>query len=85
MEIAWRDTIVDKIIQKHGVYPDEVEQCFDDPKQKIRRAQEGKYHLFARTDAGRYLFVVFVRAGDFLRVITARDMDDSERRYYRGK
>jgi len=37
-----------------------------------------------RTDAGRYLFVVFaLKSSDVIRVITARDMSASERRYYR--
>ncbi|HID64113.1 MAG TPA: BrnT family toxin [Anaerolineae bacterium] len=35
------------------------------------------------TDGGRYLFVVFTwKASEVVRVITARDMTQSERRFY---
>jgi uncharacterized DUF497 family protein len=34
------------------------------------------------TDAGRYLLVVFEYRAGAVRVVTARDMKKSERRYY---
>lgn len=41
-EFDWLDWVVEKIIRKHGVDPAEVEECFLNRLQKVRRAQEGK-------------------------------------------
>ncbi len=81
----WLDWVVEKIIAKHGVDPAEVEECFVNRPQKVRRVQEGKYQLFGQANSGRYLFVVFVWKGRYVRVITARDMDNSERTAFRRK
>lgn len=81
----WLDWVVEKIIVKHGVDPVEVEECFVNQPRKVRRMQEGKYQLFGQTDSGRYLFVVFTWHGRYVRVITARDMDSSERAAFRRK
>jgi uncharacterized DUF497 family protein len=75
----WRDWVVEKIIAKHGVDPAEVEECFVNRPQKVRRANEGKYQLFGQTHSGRHLFVVFAWDGSYVRPITARDMTSSER------
>ncbi|MDQ2807134.1 MAG: BrnT family toxin [Chloroflexota bacterium] len=81
----WLEQIVYKIITKHGVKPTEVEECFCEEKYKIRRAENDTYQLFSRAENGRYLFVVFAWKKKLIRVITARDMDDRERNYYRRK
>jgi len=81
----WLDWVVEKIIVKHGVDTVEVEECFVNQPQKIRRMRDGKYQLFGQTDSGRYLFVVFVWNGRYVRVITARDMDRSERAAFHRK
>ena len=84
-EFDWLDWVVEKIIRKHGVDPAEVEECFLNRPQKVRRAQEGKYQLFGQTDSGRYLFVVFAWDGRYVRPITARDMTSGERSAFRRK
>lgn len=81
----WLDWVVEKIIVKHGVDPVEVEECFVNHPQQVRRVRDGKYQLFSQSDSGRYLFVVFVWSGRYVRVITARDMDSSERAAFRRK
>ncbi len=81
----WLDWVMEKIIVKHGVDPFEVEECFVNKPQKVRRVQEGKYQLFGQTDDGRYLFVVFVWSDHYVRVVTAREMDTSERAAFRRK
>ncbi|WP_035106240.1 BrnT family toxin [Desulfovirgula thermocuniculi] len=70
-------------IARHNVKPGEVEEVFlTGPL--IRKARSGLKVAMGRTDAGRYLFVVFaLKPGNVVRVITARDMSASERRYYR--
>jgi len=82
----WLDQVVDKIESKHRVAPAEVEEVFYN-KPAYRKAEKGHYrgedlyYAYGRTDAGRYLFVVFIykRSQEAL-VVTSRDMDAKERR-----
>jgi hypothetical protein len=43
---------------------------------------EERWAAFGRTDAGRLLTVVFSKRGDLFRIISARDMNRKERRFY---
>lgn len=81
----WLDWVVEKLIEKHGVYPEEVEEAFFNNPYKVRKASSGKYLLHGRSSDGRYLFVVFAWEGRRIRVISARDMVSAERRYYGQK
>lgn len=81
----WLEWVIEKIAVKHGVSPEEVEEAFYNPPYKILQAQEGKYRLYGCSEIVRYLFVVFVREERLVRVITARDMTDAERRFYNRK
>ena len=91
IECLWLDKFVDKIIKKHNVYPEEVEELLArDPQ--IRRLEGGHvkgedlFIAFGRTDAGRYLSVLFVRKKDKRAlVISARDMTKKERKKYGEK
>jgi uncharacterized protein len=70
----------------HRVRPEEVEDvCLnsDDPP-ILRRTREGRILALGQTAGGRYLFVVLapMERGRFL-LVTARDMEQQERRYYR--
>ncbi len=70
-------------IARHGVRPEETEEAFFGGP-LFRRARKSLKAVFGRTDAGRYLFVVFVvKPGGVVRVVTAHDMTAAERRYYR--
>ena len=90
-DIIWLDQVVDKIEGRHGVSPEEVEDVFYN-RPAYRKAQKGRfegedlYYAYGQTDAGRYLFVVFIykRSRDVL-VVTARDMDASERKRHGRK
>ncbi len=87
-ECLWLDQFVDKIIGKHNVYPEEVEEMLSkDPS--IHRLEGGHvkgedlFIAFGRTNAGRYLSVLFVRKKDKRAlVISARDMTKRERQKY---
>jgi uncharacterized DUF497 family protein len=63
--IIWLRAVVDKLAFKHHVEPDEVEQVFNN-KPKIRFIEKGErkgedvYMALGRTDAGRYLAVLFI-------------------------
>lgn len=78
---VWRDWVIDKIIEKHGVWPEEVEEAFFNPPGKVRRVESGKYLLFGQSEDGRYLLIVSAWQGHQIRIITARDMTHSERRF----
>ncbi|MBA4125214.1 MAG: BrnT family toxin [Acidobacteria bacterium] len=87
-EVIWKDYFVDKIKVKHGVSTDEVEEVLFS-KPHVRRAQKGLvkgedlYAAYGQTDSGRYLIVFFIRKeGAAALPISARDMTDSEEKYY---
>lgn len=90
-EIIWKDAFVDKIEVKHGVSPIDVEQVlFSRPH--VRRAQRGRvkgedlYVAYGQTLDGRHLVVFFIRKYQSAALpISARDMTDTERRYYEQK
>lgn len=87
-ECLWLDKFVDKIIRKHNVSLEEVEQVLSKGP-LIQRLEGGHvkgedlFIGFGRTDAGRYLSVLFVLKKDKRAlVISARDMTKKERRKY---
>ena len=72
-------------IGRHQFTPDEVEEVFVG-YYKVRRTRLKRYIALGETLDGRLAFVVFRRLpGGLIRVITARDTDDSERRLFRRK
>ncbi len=72
-------------IEKHEFTPEEVEEIFTGDC-KIRRARQRRYIALGETLDGRLAFVVFRRLPrGWVRVITARDMEASERRLFRRK
>ena len=87
-ECLWLDQFVDKIIRKHHVHPEEVEEALF-AKPFIRKVESGEvkgedlYVAFGRTQAGRLLSVLFVLKKDKRAlVISARDMTTRERKQY---
>lgn len=78
------DHILDKIESKHGITFSEVEEACLSDKRHVRKSKEGLYKLFSQTDAGRYILVVLLNLGDGnWKVVTAREMTDSERQLYK--
>lgn len=73
-------------IAEHGVAIFEIEELISFHRPFYRRNREGKYLAYGVTEEGRYLFIVFVIKGNNrARVITARDMTEKEKRYYRKR
>ncbi len=68
----------------HGAEDAEAEETFFN-RIKLRRGGD-RYYLYGVTDEGRCLFIVFIwaRRGK-PRIISARAMTRSERRYYERK
>jgi uncharacterized DUF497 family protein len=87
--IKWTEERINHIAL-HSITPLEVEEvCFNEEEAPLIRTGKDKLHyVFGKTVSGRCLFVVvrFVRPGEVYPV-TARDMNDWEKKYYkkRGK
>lgn len=87
--IIWLPAVIEKLAVKHDVTPEEVEEVFRlnpvyrrGPKGK--RQSENLYYAYGQTEAGRYLFVVFIYKRDHRALIlSARDMTSGENRLYR--
>lgn len=86
----WDQGNIDRNLIKHNVENWESEQVFfnkpllifDDPKHPI---PEKRWAAFGKTDADRFLIVIFTKRGDLIRVISARDMNKKERKFYDEK
>ena len=90
-DIIWFDRILEKLAWKHNVLPSEVEEVLSGDC-KIFRKEKGKvegehlYNALGKTEAGRFLSVFFIRKlGNKALIITARDMNKSERKRYGKK
>ena len=80
----WDEDNIDHIA-RHGVDVDEVEEALS-RKPLIRKGRSERYWAFGQTEAGRHLFIVVKNLGKgWARVITARNMTKTERRYFRRK
>jgi uncharacterized DUF497 family protein len=87
-DFVWLPEIIEKLIVKHRVTQDEVEDVFfDAPRYRFvergHRPGQDVYSASGQTDAGRYLIVFFVhKADNTALILSARDMNDKERRRY---
>jgi len=87
--IKWTDESIEHVA-RHAVRPEEVEEaCFNEEEIPwIRSGRENLHYVFGKTYSGRFLFIVvrFIRQGE-IKVITARDMNEWEKSYFktRGK
>ena len=90
-DFIWLPEILEKLAIKHQVSQDEVaEVFFDGPHYRFvesgNRSGEDVYSASGQTDAGRYLIVVFIyKSGNTALILSARDMDNKERRCYERK
>ena len=86
--LIWLEEIVEKLEVKHQVLPEEVEQIFSN-QPRVKRMDKGRfrgedvYRVLGQTDAGRYLVVFFIhKLTSEALILSARDMDDKERKNY---
>ena len=79
--------MIDKIWVKHCVSPEEVEEAVSGDKLFCRKCGADSYLLLGRAVSGRYLFIVLKKKdkGSRYKVITAREMQSKEKRYYKKK
>lgn len=80
------DPILDKIESKHDVAFTEVEEACFSEQRHIRKSTQGLFKVFSQTTAGRYILVVLVDlgGGDW-KVVTAREMTQTEKRLYKRR
>jgi len=87
-DIIWKERFVEKLSNKHNVSITEVEEVLlSNPF--VRRVTKGRvrgedvYSALSQINNGRYLIVFFIKKKHYMILpISARDMDQSERRYY---
>ncbi len=83
----WDEDNIDKNLLKHQVHNWECEQIFfnepliilDDPKHSF---SEKRWAAFGQSDAGRLLTIIFTKREKLIRVISARDMNRKEKKFY---
>src|SRR4030065_881513 len=83
----WDRSNSNKNLLKHNVQNWECEQVFfnkpllvlENPEHSVA---EKRWAAFGKTDSGRLLVVIFTKRANLLRVISARDMNGKERRFY---
>jgi len=81
-EFEWDEHNEQKLLDRHGVSALEAEQCFANPHTKRRHGED--LLLLGVTDGGRMLLLVYEqKANGVVRVYSAREMTDKERRTYR--
>jgi uncharacterized DUF497 family protein len=86
----WDRGNINKNLIKHGVENWECEQMFfnkpllilDDPEHS---GSEKRWAAFGKTDAERFLVVIFTIRDNLIRIISARNMNRKEREFYNEK
>ncbi len=89
--IIWLRNVVDKLIFKHNVKTNEVEEVFKKGG-RFRFVEKGKqkgedmYLALGKTESGRYLAVLFIykKTKEAL-ILSARDMAKKEKKQYGKK
>jgi uncharacterized DUF497 family protein len=90
-DFIWLPDILEKLAVKHHVIQDEVEEVFfNRPRYRLvesgHRPGEDVYAASGQTDVGRYLIVFFIhKPANTALILSARDMDEKERRRYERK
>ena len=81
-EFEWDEHNEGKLLLNHNVSALEAEQCFGNPN--TRRRVGDDMLMLGITDGGRMLLLVYEqKANGVVRVYSAREMTDNERRTYR--
>jgi len=83
----WDEGNADKNRVTHHVENWECEQVFFNASLFIlgdlkHSAKEERWAAFGQADEGRLLLVIFTERGNLIRIISARDMNRRERKFY---
>ncbi len=83
--------ILDVQFDLRNIKPRELEEAFEDPfsvrflPDNERKDGASRYYALGRTVADRYLFLSFWTDGKTTRVVAAREMSDTEQKFYDRK
>jgi uncharacterized DUF497 family protein len=81
-EFEWDENNEEKLLKRHNVSAYEAEQCFTNPHTKRRSG--GALLMLGKTDGDRMLLLAYQqKANGIVRVYSAREMTEKERRTYR--
>jgi len=91
-KIIWLENIVEKILEKHRIITDEVEQVLKN-KPKFRLVEKGfkkgenVYSALGKSNANRFItvFFIFKEKAEEALIITAREMTKNEKRRFEKK
>jgi uncharacterized DUF497 family protein len=83
----WDKGNIEKNWERHKVSVIECEEVFfNEPlvvqEDDVHSTSENRYYAVGRTNDERYLFIVFTIRANKMRVISARDMSNRERRIF---
>lgn len=83
--LIWSQSVIDKIWQRHYVTPEEVEEVIFNDEPICHKGTSNSYCVYGQAMSGRYLFIVLGKRNRRAqyKVITARGMQDKEKRYYK--
>lgn len=86
-EFDWNEANIKKNEIKHKVYYKESEQIFFDKPLYLRDEKHSKmeerFYAFGETNEKRLLTIVFTKRNKRIRVISARDQNNKENKFYR--
>lgn len=86
VDFEWDYINENHIIDEHNVYTEEAEEAVQDRASVSFPAHSGYEGLMGKTNVGRLLVVIFVKKKvGLIRVITARDCSNKERKSYRRR
>lgn len=83
----WDQFNTNKILIKHHLEPNIIEEAFFDTNKKILKdtlhsEQEKRYVLLGKTNNHKILFIVFTLRNKQIRVISARPLNKSKKHLY---
>jgi len=90
LEFEWDEGNIDENWIKHKVTNKESEEAFEnDPKFLIKdskhSAKERRFQIWGKTNKNRRLNIIFTIRDSKIRIISAREMNNKERRTYEEK
>lgn len=90
IEFEWDSGNTLKNFKKHGIENDESESVFLDKNSVLAEdlkhsEREERFQLFGRSNKNRLLTVIFAIRKYHVRIISARQMNTKERRFYESQ
>ncbi|GCL59817.1 BrnT family toxin [Microcystis aeruginosa] len=87
MQFEWNKNKAVKNLSKQGVSFEEAKTVFDDPLyvdfyDPEHSESEERYLIVGESDRGRLLIVSYTERGDVIRLISAREVTQTEREAY---